>query len=153
MRLKAAPALALALGLAACTGPSGEQTSPPVAVVPLPPPVSGDAQPAPSPPQTAAAPAVVGARGLIGLNRDALVARLGQAGFVRRDGPAEVWRYRGRDCLLDVFVYRQTDGAQRVTHADARTPQGRPAPADPCLDSLERKRRPQSRITAPGSSS
>jgi hypothetical protein len=107
------------------------------------PPAAASPAPSPAAAQIAAAPPVVtGARGLVGLNRDALGARLGQAGFVRRDGPAEVWRYRGRDCLLDVFVYRESDGAQRVTHVDARTPQGRPTPPDPCLEALEREKRP-----------
>ncbi len=138
-----AAGLGLALLLGACAAPA-EQASAPAAVVPLP---SADstAQPQPGPsPQIAAVPPIAGARGLVGLSRDALGARLGQAGFVRRDGPAEVWRFRGRECLLDVFVYRETDGAQRVTHVDARTLQGRPAPADPCLDSLERERAPRS---------
>lgn len=139
MRRAAAAALTLALG--ACAVP-GEQVSPPVAAVPLPPAASPAQRNAA--PQIAAAPPVAGARGLVGLSRDALGARLGQAGFVRRDGPAEVWRYRGRDCLLDVFVYRETDGAQRVAHIDARTLQGRPTPPDPCLDALEREKRPQS---------
>jgi hypothetical protein len=137
--------LALALGLSACAAPS-ERTAAPAAAVPATPQA---ASPLPSPqaapaPQIAAGPPVAGARGLVGMTRDALGERLGPAGFMRRDGPAEVWRYRGRDCLLDVFVYRQTDGAQRVTHIDARTLQGRAAPADPCLDSLDRERRPQS---------
>lgn len=136
---RAAAVLALALG--AC---AGEQASPPVAVVPLPHAESAPRAQASPAPQIAAAPPVAGARGLVGLSRDALGARLGQAGFVRRDGPAEVWRYRGAACLLDVFVYRETDGAQRVTHIDARTLQGRPTPADPCLDTLERERLPQS---------
>jgi hypothetical protein len=136
---RAAAVLALALG--ACAAP-GEQTPAPGAAAPAPQAVPP--APSPAPPQSAAVPPVAGARGLVGLNRDALGARLGQAGFVRRDGPAEVWRYRGADCLLDVFVYRESDGAQRVAHVDARTPQGRPTPPDPCLEALERERRPQS---------
>lgn len=137
--MKRAAATALALALGACAAP-GEQVSPPVAILPLPP-AASPAQPGAAP-QIAAVSPVAGVRGLVGLSRDALGARLGQAGFVRRDGPAEVWRYRGRDCLLDVFVYRETDGAQRVAHIDARTLQGRPTPPDPCLDALEREKRP-----------
>lgn len=141
--MRRAAGLGLALLLGACAAPA-EQSSAPVAIVPLPP-ADSAAQPQPGPaPQIAAAAPIAGARGLVGLSRDALGARLGQAGFVRRDGPAEVWRYRGRECLLDVFVYRETDGAQRVTHVDARTLQGRPASPDPCLDSLERERMPKS---------
>ena len=77
----------------------------------------------------------------MGITRDALGARLGQAGFVRRDGPAEVLRFRGNTCLLDVFVYREADNTQRVTHVDARTLQGRPTPPDPCLDTLEKEKK------------
>ncbi|MCM0019653.1 MAG: hypothetical protein NBV67_06640 [Tagaea sp.] len=142
--MRRAAGLALALALGACAAPNERAAAPAGAVAP--PPVAApapNAQAAPAP-QIAAAPPVAGARALVGMTRDALGERLGQAGFVRRDGPAEVWRYRGRDCLLDVFVYRQADGGQRVTHIDARTLQGRPASADPCLDSLERERRPQS---------
>ena len=138
---RAAAALALALALGACAAPGEQAVAPGAAIPAAPAAASTPGQPAP---QIAAAPPVAGARGLVGLSRDALGARLGQAGFVRRDGPAEVWRYRGRECLLDVFVYRETDGAQRVAHVDARTLQGRPTPPDPCLDSLERERRPQS---------
>jgi hypothetical protein len=139
--IRKAAGLGLALLLGACAAP-GERPAPPGAAMPAP--QAAPAAPDTPAPQIAAAPPVAGARGLVGLTRDALGARLGQAGFVRRDGPAEVWRYRGPDCLLDVFVYRENDGAQRVAHVDARTPQGRPTPPDPCLDSLERARRPAS---------
>jgi hypothetical protein len=143
LRRAAGPALAFALALGACAAPSEQAAAPAAAVPPAAVSPAPNAQTSPAP-QIAAAPPVAGARALVGLTRDALGAKLGQAGFVRRDGPAEVWRYRSASCLLDVFVYRQSDGAQRVTHIDARTLQGRPASADPCLDSLERERRPQS---------
>lgn len=43
----------------------------------------------------------------------------GKPGFVRRDGPAEIWRYDGEDCLLDVFLYRERD-IFRVAHYELR---------------------------------
>lgn len=56
---------------------------------------------------------------LIGLKEDALTRLLGRPGFVRRDAPAQVWRYRARACLLDLFLYPGADGLE-VTHAEAR---------------------------------
>lgn len=136
----------MALTLAACAG-AGEPVPAAAPVSPSPAPVAAQSQaPTTSPQQQPAAQVAVvapiaGVRGLMGLTREAIGARLGQAGFVRRDGPAEVLRFRGRACLLDVFVYREADNTQRVTHVDARTLQGRPTPPDPCLDSLEKEKK------------
>jgi hypothetical protein len=145
--LKRLAAAGLALTLAACAGagepvPAAAPSSAGQIATTAPVPAASTAAPAPtqSTPQIAAAP-IAGVRGLMGLTREALATRLGQAGFVRRDGPAEVLRYRGQSCLLDVFVYRETDGAQRVAHVDARTLQGRPTPPDPCLDTLEKEKK------------
>lgn len=135
----------MALTLAACAG-AGEPVPAAAPVSPSPAPVAAQS-PAPAStqqqatPQVAVAAPIAGVRGLMGLTREAIGARLGQAGFVRRDGPAEVLRFRGRACLLDVFVYREADNTQRVTHVDARTLQGRPTPPDPCLDSLEKEKK------------
>lgn len=135
----------LALTLAACAG-AGEPVPAAAPATPSPAPVAASAAIPASPqqqaaPQVAIAAPVAGVRGLMGMTREALGARLGQAGFVRRDGPAEVLRFRGNVCLLDVFVYREADNTQRVTHVDARTLQGRPTLPDPCLDSLEKEKK------------
>jgi hypothetical protein len=138
----------MALTLAACAGagepvPAAAPASPAPVAAQSPTPASPQRQA--GPPQAASQVAIVapvaGVRGLMGMTRDALGARLGQAGFVRRDGPAEVLRFRGNVCLLDVFVYREADNTQRVAHVDARTLQGRPTPPDPCLDSLEKEKK------------
>ncbi len=91
--------------------------------------------------QVAAAPAVTGARSLIGLTRERIVERFGNAGFVRRDGPAEVWRYRAPECFVELFIYRDADGSQRVAHVDARSFTGRPTQADACVMRLAAERR------------
>lgn len=133
----------MALTLAACAG-AGE---PVPAAAPAKPAPAAAQSPAPAAPQQQTAPQIAavapiaGVRGLMGVTRDALGARLGPAGFVRRDGPAEVLRFRGSVCLLDVFVYREADNIQRVAHVDARTLQGRPTPPDACLDSLEKEKK------------
>lgn len=51
------------------------------------------------------------------LEKDGLAvnAALGAPGFIRRDGPAEVWQYTGRkngiDCILDVYLYNDASNA------------------------------------------
>lgn len=81
----------------------------------------------------AAAPVANSARALVGIGREALVARLGPANFVRRDGPAEVWRYRTAECYFEAFLYRDDLLGQRVAHIDARTLAGRPMPVETCF--------------------
>jgi hypothetical protein len=55
-----------------------------------------------------------------GMNADAVVAWLGDPNFRRRDPPAEVWQYYGDSCVLDLFLYDETDG-ERVAHAEVRS--------------------------------
>ncbi|MGE4563100.1 MAG: hypothetical protein AAEC10_09200, partial [Rhodospirillales bacterium] len=41
-----------------------------------------------------------------GLDRQLLITLLGKPGFMRRDGPAEIWQYKTLACTLDVFLYK-----------------------------------------------
>jgi hypothetical protein len=130
------------LFLASCAAPPAPETAAPADAAPAPAPAPSAANGTPAPaPQVAAAPPVAGARALVGLSREAVSERYGAAGFVRRDGPAEVWRYRARECFLELFLYRETDGSQRVAHVDARNFAGRSMPADTCLARLDAERR------------
>ncbi|MBI1244566.1 MAG: hypothetical protein GC202_06140 [Alphaproteobacteria bacterium] len=86
-------------------------------------------------------PAATGARAIIGLDKPAVISRFGEAAFVRRDGPAEVWRYRAPECFLELFIYRERDGSQHVTHVDARNFAGKPLPVEPCLQRFDADRR------------
>jgi hypothetical protein len=65
------------------------------------------------------------------LSAGALVARLGEPDFTRRDPPAEIWQYRGNSCVLDVFLYPQ-DGEMKVLHAATRDRNQLRAPEDDC---------------------
>lgn len=56
---------------------------------------------------------------LVGLTGGEVSGLLGRPGFVRRDAPAEIWQYRGADCVLDVFLYTEAGGA-RVKHVELR---------------------------------
>ena len=56
-----------------------------------------------------------------GLNRQLLITLLGEPGFMRRDGPAEIWQYKTLACTLDVFLYKDAVGpTYRVTYFETR---------------------------------
>ena len=54
------------------------------------------------------------------LEKDGLAvnAALGAPGFIRRDGPAEVWQYSGYkngiECILDVYLYTDASNADSL---------------------------------------
>jgi hypothetical protein len=74
-----------------------------------------DPEPAPSPPRRAMEP-----QQLIGLNRAGLSRLLGKPAGLRRETPAEVWRYSAGGCVLHLFLYRNgAGGPYRVVHVDA----------------------------------
>ena len=58
---------------------------------------------------------------LMGLVGADLADLLGEPGYRREDADAQVWQYRGIDCLLDVYLYRDGDGTpHRVTYYEFR---------------------------------
>ncbi len=62
---------------------------------------------------------------------------LGEPGFTRRDGPAQVWQYFGNECVLDLFLYEEKDGV-RVAHSALRgLGPGQPPPQG-CLAGLKK---------------
>lgn len=106
-----------------------------------------DAAEADSAPQTAALPDPSGTPAevdadpdrLMGLSQDAVGARLGQPELVRKEAPAEIWQYRTRDCVLDVFFY-PAEGAREVLHLDVRDAvSAEPSDAEACLTVLLRR--------------
>jgi hypothetical protein len=95
------------------SAPRAEQSAPARADVAAP---KHAAKPAEKKKQQAALPPVpseadmMAARGhkpeeLMGLGPDEVRRLLGNPVLVRRDAPAEIWQYRGRDCALDVYLY------------------------------------------------
>ena len=73
-----------------------------------------------------------------------ITASLGDPSFRRREAPAEVWQYYGQGCVLDLFLYDETDG-QRVKHAELRSRDFNADPAPDCLPLLlQGKRQPMS---------
>ncbi len=77
---------------------------------------------------------------LVGLSREFVLELLGPAGFVRRDGPVQIWRYTGNDCFLDIFLFREGD-AFRVNHVEARSKNAEPISVNSCYQRLVAARR------------
>lgn len=77
---------------------------------------------------------------LTGLSREVVLGLLGPAGFVRRDGPVQIWRYTGDDCFLDLFLFRESDSF-RVNHVEARSKTAGAVPVFPCYQRLVGARR------------
>ncbi len=71
--------------------------------------------PTPSP----APPPIVTPGELIGRESAEVAKLLGKPTFARRDGGAEIWQYRGKACILDVFLYKGQFG-RLVEHAELR---------------------------------
>ncbi len=78
---------------------------------------------------------------LIGLEMKAVVELMGPPGFIHRDPPAQIWRYGGADCRLDLFLYRR-GSTMMVTHAEARGKRIERADVTACLQSIIQARGP-----------
>jgi hypothetical protein len=76
---------------------------------------------------------------LLGLEPDALSDLLGRPELIRREDPAQVWQYRGADCVFDVVLYQEA-GGRTVTYVEARDGNGDRTEPRPCLKQLLRAR-------------
>jgi hypothetical protein len=86
-------------------------------------------------------------RRLIGLDVKSLTGLLGTPGFTRRDPPAQLWRYRDKGCILDLFLYEtpKHKSTSVVRHFEARSLSKTNMTARSCLRALLIARaRPQS---------
>jgi hypothetical protein len=76
---------------------------------------------------------------LLEMSRDDLNGLLGQPSLVRRESPAEIWQYRGKDCILDVFLYADgdsKDGPYKVVYSEARDRNAGTTDQRACLNKL-----------------
>lgn len=72
-------------------------------------------------------------RQLIGLDGSQVTVLLGRPTLKRRDAPAEIWQYAGRDCVLMLFLYDQPKaGKTQVDHVEVR-PKAGARSTDACL--------------------
>lgn len=54
---------------------------------------------------------------LVGLDHIGVNEKLGKPTLIRHDGDAEIWQYRGENCVLDLFLYGED---KHVVHVDLR---------------------------------
>lgn len=110
--LAAVPALCVALALSACA-----TTAPP-------PPAAS----APAAAAVAAKPAWPADVRLVGMDSREVEGLLGAPVMLRREQPAQYWRYSHGGCAIDMFLYADAaTGALRVAHVAVR-PDGARAP-------------------------
>lgn len=89
-------------------------------------------------------PEVMSAQGLggvIGAPAAALVKRFGEPRLDLAEGDAHKLQFSGKSCVLDIFLYPLSAGAQpTATHVEARLRQGgAPADAGACIREVERR--------------
>ena len=79
---------------------------------------------------------------VLGLDRPAVEALLGEPDFVRRENPMELWRYRHEECAVALFLYAEEPdgrGPLRVRHVEAWAPGAEETPPGACLSALARR--------------
>ncbi len=74
-----------------------------------------------------AAPAA-GPEDMIGLDGGSVTRLLGRPGFTRVEGPAQVWQYASRSCVLDIVFYDS-----KAAYLEARDASGVAVAARACL--------------------
>jgi hypothetical protein len=141
----AATAMLLALSACGMVGSkdmdvAAQPASPPAtASVPTPAPQALPAKPpAPTAPQapTASLPQP-SADQLMGLDAQGVTRLLGQPGLKRTEGPAHLWQYANRLCVLDVVMYDDEGKREpRVSYVELRDPTGGTAVPRNCFRSF-----------------
>lgn len=76
---------------------------------------------------------------LYGMDSNALGELLGEPSLVRNEAPAEIWQYRSRTCVFDIFLYQGAD-RPRVTYIEARDDAAQRIDARACLNEILRAR-------------
>lgn len=115
------PTILLAAGLAGCGTTAVPRPARPVAA---PPPVT---------------PRIVQHNSLVGQRAGAALSQFGKPRLDVAEGAGRKLQFAGAACILDIYYYAPKQGAEPVaTHVDARTPEGRDANVDSCVNALRR---------------
>jgi CubicO group peptidase (beta-lactamase class C family) len=97
-------------------------------------------RPAPQPQPQTPAPTVQKKQlstDLIGATAGELIQAFGQPALQVREGAGLKLQWRGRNCVLDTYLYLQ-GSVERVAHVDTRLPSGNDTDRDQCVASLSR---------------
>ena len=115
------PTILLAAALAGCGTTAVPRPARPVAA---PPPVT---------------PRIVQHNSLVGQRAGAALSQFGKPRLDVAEGAGRKLQFAGTACILDIYYYAPKQGAEQVaTHVDARTPEGRDANVDSCVNALRR---------------
>ena len=80
---------------------------------------------------------------IIGKNQNYLIGVFGKPSFKRFDAPSQLWRYIGKSCLLDLYLYShknfQNYKVLTVAFIESRSPNGLPFDNDRCLNIISNK--------------
>lgn len=111
-----------------------------------------------TPPTVALAPAATPAPGepalpppemLIGADRETVADRLGKPEFLMRAQASEIWQYRTKGCVLDVYLY-EDKGDMRVVYMEARDLAGSELATGTCMQAVHAIRQPWPDATTAG---
>lgn len=136
---KFAPVLASALLLAGCGGAGTSVKSASTASLPVPPTVTR-----PIPQRPAIRPRVMagpGLEGVIGGNAGDLQRQFGAARLDVIEGDARKLQFSGNACVLDVFLYPETEGREpTATYVEARrSSDGKDVDRASCVSALRKR--------------
>ena len=89
----------------------------------------------------AAAPtlATAGLERILGQNAAALVQLFGNADAEVREGAGRKLQFESQVCVLDAYLYPKGSAEPRVTHIDARQPDGSPIDRASCVAAMTRR--------------
>ena len=80
---------------------------------------------------------------IIGKNQSYLLKVFGKPTFKRFDIPSQLWRYVGKSCLLDLYLYNhknfKNNKILKVKFIESRTPNGLLFEVDRCLNIIGNK--------------
>jgi hypothetical protein len=74
---------------------------------------------------------------LVGLSTSELVGHFGTPALQVREGTSLKLQFRGRNCVLDAYLYPNPSGVLRVTHIDTRAVSGADTDQTSCISALE----------------
>ena len=80
------------------------------------------------------------AQRLMRMNANEVVATLGEPEFKREENPAQIWRYRGRNCVLELMLYK-LDREYQVRHVETRDENFKQVSPDSCISSVSSAKR------------
>jgi hypothetical protein len=86
---------------------------------------------------------------LIGADRDTIADRLGKPEFLMRAQASEIWQYRAKGCVLDVYLY-EDKGDMRVVYMEARDLAGVELATGTCMQAVHAIRVPWPDATTAG---